>query len=851
MIPKNCTNCGSELDANGKFCKECGTSIESMTGALTLPVELFCPNCGHRTGASDKFCRHCALDLVKSREEEQAQPQPPPTAPAAVKTPASPLIAPPSQTSNVPKPDEPIPSPSAEPNIQLQQTKESHSPQPQFLTDSLPIQTEDAPDNPKSLISPAGAAFAVICFFLPWLQISQCGITKTASGAELASFDGSFWLFPLMGVVSLAAYFVAKNQKRLWKARPVIFISSGFALFLLFYKYQSIPSAPEFMGQRIDLGITFGFGSYGTVIGFTAAIVGGFFISRQAVSGATASPASDFQNQAVSALHDIQSASSSLKPNIAAMLCYLLPLGLQFVVMLLGFGGAIQFVGTLVAAFAAQIAALNIESYKNNPLIRFHAYQSIFLTASYYLVTILAGGLAIIVFNQSSYDLIEGLRSIQFLVFLFFCLLLAYLGTSVFASYKAYQKEIHKLPYIGDWAVKRAAAQSGNDLPPPPASSITPPTESISITQTPPILPNVSPAAVETEPSPEKESDNTAPPPEIVSENREAIRTEMSAAENYIVDYGMSKETKMAIGIGGAGLTALLVIGLITASSDSGRVKNEGTIPAAANSANLAYASNDYSYNSSNEYISTNTMSNSPMNASPANVNSSSTNTSSSSTFSSAARKGYLVTDSNVRDAPNKDAYSLGIHFKDAKVEILDETSYETDGKVSTWYKIRVTEYGCSKDTNLGCGKNTSNDVDEGWVNSKNILVTSGSSSQSTSQNDAPPQEEQTIRSNYSVKVYNVDDLATVYVNGSKQFDVEYTKTERRDITSSLRPGNNQVRLVLQNHVAGYTYGFEIFRDNVSIFKDECGLVMSYICKGSSQTGTVYDRVIPINTNAR
>jgi predicted RNA-binding Zn-ribbon protein involved in translation (DUF1610 family) len=57
MIPKNCTNCGSELDANGKFCKECGTSIESMTGALTLPVELFCPNCGHRTGASDKFRR--------------------------------------------------------------------------------------------------------------------------------------------------------------------------------------------------------------------------------------------------------------------------------------------------------------------------------------------------------------------------------------------------------------------------------------------------------------------------------------------------------------------------------------------------------------------------------------------------------------------------------------------------------------------------------------------------------------------------------------------------------------------------------------------------------------------------
>ena len=95
----------------------------------------------------------------------------------------------------------------------------------------------------------------------------------------------------------------------------------------------------------------------------------------------------------------------------------------------------------------------------------------------------------------------------------------------------------------------------------------------------------------------------------------------------------------------------------------------------------------------------------------------------SSNSYSSSERTGRLTTDSNIRNEPNKDAVSLGIHFKDAKVRILDETSYETNGMISTWYKIRVTEYGCSKDTSLGCGKNSPNDADEGWVNAKVVLL--------------------------------------------------------------------------------------------------------------------------------
>jgi hypothetical protein len=86
-------------------------------------------------------------------------------------------------------------------------------------------------------------------------------------------------------------------------------------------------------------------------------------------------------------------------------------------------------------------------------------------------------------------------------------------------------------------------------------------------------------------------------------------------------------------------------------------------------------------------------------------------------------RTGRLTTDSNLRSEASKDAASLGIHFKGAKISVLDEKSFTRDGELSTWYKVKITEYGCSVDTNLGCGKNSPNDADEGWINGKNVLL--------------------------------------------------------------------------------------------------------------------------------
>ncbi len=128
--------------------------------------------------------------------------------------------------------------------------------------------------------------------------------------------------------------------------------------------------------------------------------------------------------------------------------------------------------------------------------------------------------------------------------------------------------------------------------------------------------------------------------------------------------------------------------------------------------------------NNANTTTTTTTVTNSNLvntsNMSGATTVNSNTSTSNSS---SNERTGRLTTDMNLRIEPKKDASSVGIHFRGAKVRILDETSYESEGQTSTWYKIKVYETGCSANASLGCGKNSPNDADEGWVNAKLVLL--------------------------------------------------------------------------------------------------------------------------------
>jgi hypothetical protein len=70
----------------------------------------------------------------------------------------------------------------------------------------------------------------------------------------------------------------------------------------------------------------------------------------------------------------------------------------------------------------------------------------------------------------------------------------------------------------------------------------------------------------------------------------------------------------------------------------------------------------------------------------------------------------YLQVNANLRDCPDRNCQSVAVHFKNAKLKILD-VEEKSDGPA--WYKVEVLEYGCHTLNRDWCGKQLSLDRDD------------------------------------------------------------------------------------------------------------------------------------------
>jgi hypothetical protein len=146
---------------------------------------------------------------------------------------------------------------------------------------SQPIPTSEVEDK-KGFLTPAGAAFAAICFFLPWVEFSCDGRTRISiSGADMARNDGIFWLVLGAALVILTSFFYFRSQKQLIQARPIVILSSVVGLGVLLFKFIDFSKGTQILGQTIkpaDLGLSIQFGGVGTLLGLVLAMVGSAFL---------------------------------------------------------------------------------------------------------------------------------------------------------------------------------------------------------------------------------------------------------------------------------------------------------------------------------------------------------------------------------------------------------------------------------------------------------------------------------------------------------------------------------------------------------------------------------------------
>ncbi len=117
----------------------------------------------------------------------------------------------------------------------------------------------------SAMISPAGAAIAAICFFLPWVKLS-CA-PEPMSGAQLG---GILWLALIAALAILVVVPLYKSRGRAGDARPIVLISALVGLGVMAYKAIQI-----FGGQAAQqLGAQVQFGAIGSALGLLVALGG-------------------------------------------------------------------------------------------------------------------------------------------------------------------------------------------------------------------------------------------------------------------------------------------------------------------------------------------------------------------------------------------------------------------------------------------------------------------------------------------------------------------------------------------------------------------------------------------------
>lgn len=113
-----------------------------------------------------------------------------------------------------------------------------------------------------------------------------------------------------------------------------------------------------------------------------------------------------------------------LDTNVGALLCYLPVCGVSLI-----------------------YSIIVLVTDKTNKMVRFHAFQSLLLTAGYIVMVIAISIIAAILAQVSG--TLGGLFSL-----LIWLVMLAFLGLMILGCVKAYQGSMFKLPVIGDMADK-------------------------------------------------------------------------------------------------------------------------------------------------------------------------------------------------------------------------------------------------------------------------------------------------------------------------------------------------------------------------------------------------------------
>ncbi len=286
-----CKQCNAALREGLKFCGSCGASV------ATANLRQKCLYCGTEMATKMKFCVGCGRPALASRplqNRPQPLPLPAPLPPYAMPPmpPAAPPFAqnPPFQPP-VPPPFSTPQTPPANNDYRYAATSPPrHTPLPQPGDAAT---TEGKANAAAPTISLSAAIIGVICFFLPWVQVSCVGMRKTVNGVQIAGDMGlgEVWLV-LLAMLAAVAFaviqLVNRNNALLNRLLSLATIGTGLLpLLIVLFEYVRFSneisrvknSDPygfgRLVGGAIENSVSYEFGAYLAIIAALVVALGG------------------------------------------------------------------------------------------------------------------------------------------------------------------------------------------------------------------------------------------------------------------------------------------------------------------------------------------------------------------------------------------------------------------------------------------------------------------------------------------------------------------------------------------------------------------------------------------------
>lgn len=96
------------------------------------------------------------------------------------------------------------------------------------------------------------AAFVLICFFLPWVQLSCVGVKDSVSGYDLARAGDHFlWWVPIFTLATI----LLGAARLVWEKMPALFaltsvVGGGLSAYLMIYERANTNDSPRLVATQ-------------------------------------------------------------------------------------------------------------------------------------------------------------------------------------------------------------------------------------------------------------------------------------------------------------------------------------------------------------------------------------------------------------------------------------------------------------------------------------------------------------------------------------------------------------------------------------------------------------------------